>query len=436
MGSGSEDIFTRGSPTAPITADRTALPNDCGPFPAQRRRVLIIEPHADDAMLSVGGTMWLRRHECAFVIATMASRSNHTRYRDLGEHHDIQAVTAMRRAESERVAAALGGSHICVGMTDAALRYRDTEWTPEFYERHRMSISASLPRAADAAELQRWIEAVQRLVREQQPAEIWFPLGGPHADHMLTADACLAVFAADRSLVRDRVLRIYQEVPYTVRYPRHISSVLAALTRCGALLEKEVISIEAVRADKRRLLSLYASQETEQFFSAGGELPETLWRVRDLPHTVRVGIAAQAVGAPVPAVRSLAAWVARNQDAPLIRVLLTTPTGRWRSDLELLCRAFPDARFEVWTPRIAEAEVTEVASERVHVRIVEGGAAAWLLESLRVCLSRPAPTLLHASVERLRGARLLSSLWLGNDTVVVSSMDHLAAALRSAAGEA
>src|SRR5690242_8312759 len=51
-------------------------------FSANRRRVLVVEPHADDAVLSVGGTMWLRRHECVFVIATMASRSNQTRYRD------------------------------------------------------------------------------------------------------------------------------------------------------------------------------------------------------------------------------------------------------------------------------------------------------------------------------------------------------------------
>src|SRR5215467_4629576 len=73
-------------------------------FPANRPRILVVEPHADDAVLSVGGTMWLRRHECAFVIATMASRSNHTRYRDLGGNHDISSVTEIRRGESDLVA--------------------------------------------------------------------------------------------------------------------------------------------------------------------------------------------------------------------------------------------------------------------------------------------------------------------------------------------
>jgi LmbE family N-acetylglucosaminyl deacetylase len=401
-------------------------------FPAGRRRVLVIEPHGDDAVLSVGGTMWLRRHECAFVIATMASRTNHSRYRELHGNPDIHTVSEIRRRESDLAAMMLGGSHISVGMTDAPLRYRDTEWAPDFYRRHRMIISASISRIADEPELRRWIAAVQALVSEQQPAEIWFPLGGPHTDHMLAADACLAAFATDRSLIRDRVLRIYQEVPYTVRYPRHMESVLAAVTHWGARLEKEVTALETVLSHKRRLSSLYDSQDMDHLFAAGGELPEVFWRVKDLPPAAEPGIVARAVSCQVPEVDSIAAWVRRNRAASLVRVLLTRPTGRWHRDLEVLGRAFPRARFEVWTSRVADAEVTEIPSERVDIRTVDGGAAAWLLASLRLCVSRPAPTLVHASAERVRRARQLSSLWPGSDTVVLASMDHLSGALRIA----
>src|SRR5258708_7688360 len=45
-------------------------------FPSDRKRVLVIEPHADDAALSIGGVLWLRRHECASVVAPMAARRN------------------------------------------------------------------------------------------------------------------------------------------------------------------------------------------------------------------------------------------------------------------------------------------------------------------------------------------------------------------------
>jgi len=405
-------------------------------FPANRRRVLVIEPHADDAMLSVGGTLWLRRHECAFVIATMASRSNHTRYRDLGGYLDIDTVTEIRRGEADLAARMLGGEHVAVGMTDAALRYRDAEWTTDFYRHHRIAISASISRVADGAELRRWTDALQRLVTEQQPSEIWFPLGGPHADHMLTVDACLAAFAADRSLVSDRVLRVYQEVPYTVLFPHHMSTALAALRRSGAVLEEEVAPIAQVLAEKRRLASVYDSQEMDTLFADGGDQPELFWRVRDLPRRVpAAGTVSCAIAEDAPAARTIPDWVARNRDATLVRVLLMTASGRWPADLNLLGRAFRRARFDVCAASAAEAEVVEATSDRVATRIVTGGAWSWLLGSLRLCLSRPAPTLILAAEHRAPHARLLSSLWLRSDTLVITSMDQLAAALGTAPGE-
>jgi len=402
-------------------------------FPAHRPRVLIIEPHADDAVLSLGGTLWLRRHECAFVIATMASRSNHTRYRDLGANHDVESVTEMRRREAELAARTLGGEHVSVGLTDAALRYHDGEWSRDFYRRHQLSINASTARVADAAELRRWTDALQRLVTEQQPAEIWFPLGGPHADHMLTADACLAAFTGDPSLVRGRQLRIYTEVPYAVRSPQHMNAALAAVRRAGVVLEEECTAIAPLLAAKRRLASIYDSQSMAELFAAGGDLPESFWTVRELPRQPPpVGLVSRAISDDAPVIRALAAWVARNRDAAVVRVLLTAPTGRWQSDLSLLERAFPRARFEVSAATMAEAEVIDAASSRVDAHTVAGGPWAWLRETLRVCRSRPGPVLLHAAGARARQARVLASLCLGSDPQVITSMDRLAGALQIA----
>jgi LmbE family N-acetylglucosaminyl deacetylase len=208
-------------------------------FPSDRRRVLVIEPHADDAVLSLGGTMWLRRFDCAFVIATMASRSGHARYRDLGcDYFDITEVTEIRRRESELFASMFGGTHVSVGLTDAALRYRDANWTSDFRRRHQMSIRVSTSRIADDRERQRWTDAVRRLLTENPSAEVWFPLGGPHTDHMLVADACFAVFLANPSLISGRILRVYEEFPYAARYPRHMNDALRALRKSGAVLEE------------------------------------------------------------------------------------------------------------------------------------------------------------------------------------------------------
>jgi hypothetical protein len=118
-----------------------------------------------------------------------------------------------------------------------------------------------------------------------------------------------------------------------------------------------------------------------------------------------------------------------------VRVLLTTPTGRWQADLNLLCTAFPRARFEVCAAAVAGAEILEVSSVRVDTRIVAGGTSTWLLECLRLGMSRGAPILVHAGSRRVRHARLLSGLWLGSDALVIASMDQLASALRMGCGE-
>ena len=187
--------------------------------------------------------MWLRRHECTFVVATVASRSNWSRFRGL----DVAATTELRRHESELAARMLGGEHICVGMTEAALRFQQrypgSEWTDEFYRRHGSAIQASIVRVADDAERARWIEAMVQLLDKERAAEVWIPLGGLHVDHMLTADACFAAIATQPSLGHGRVLRVYQEQPYATSNPRHMDAARTALIEAGAVLEEERIAI-------------------------------------------------------------------------------------------------------------------------------------------------------------------------------------------------
>jgi len=78
--------------------------------PGKRRRVMVIEPHMDDAALSVGGLMLQRRADCEFLIVTMATQSVASSYRALDrEFFDIKTVSGIRKAESEIVARLLWG---------------------------------------------------------------------------------------------------------------------------------------------------------------------------------------------------------------------------------------------------------------------------------------------------------------------------------------
>ena len=416
-------------------------------FPADRRRVLIIEPHADDAVLSIGGTLWLRRFECKFIIATMASRSNHTRYPDMQcDFYDVKEVTEIRRRESELFARTLGGDHISVGMTDAALRYHDSNWDDDFYRRHLMSVRVATSRIADHQERQRWTEAVRRLLTEHPSAEVWFPLGGPHTDHMLTADACLAAFQSDPSLAAGRVLRVYQEFPYTARFPDHMNRALDALRNSGVLMELEPSPMTEACAKKRRLATIYDSQEIEEMrpdtdaseLTRGSESGrfELLWTLKTLPHRADSGgIVSSAIIAHEQDAK-IAAWISKNKNKERVRVLLPMPTGRWASDLEFLSAAFPRATFEVYATPSAEAEVIAVPSKRVEIRSVGSGAKAWILLTLRLAMQLKAlPTLFHSGQRRLRQAHLLAKSWLLSDTLIVASMDPLVSALRIHADE-
>jgi LmbE family N-acetylglucosaminyl deacetylase len=410
-------------------------------FPSGRRRVLVIEPHADDAALSIGGAMWLRRRECCFVVATMASRSNHTIYYDEGrDFFDVGEVSEIRRRESELFVQMVGGEHVSVGLTDAALRYRDANWSLDFFLRHRTSISVRISRVADNQEQEQWNKAVRRLLADVPSAEVWIPLGGPHTDHMLTAAACFELLLGNSPLLKDRVVRVYEDIPYAARERRHMNSALAALKKRGVDLLPELVPIDCAYDQKVRMASVFASQNIQEMLvdveaTARGHgsaaYSELLWTVRgNADHAARQGLALRPL-ADEESEAAVRAWVSRNKQVGRLRVLLTMPTGRWAADLELLSGAFAKATFEVYVSPAAAAEVCDATSARVEMSSVPGGSWAWVSLSLRLAAMKPQPTLFLAGDRRLRQAQVLSKLWIGSDTLIAASMDQLVRHLRA-----
>ncbi len=154
-------------------------------LPAGRRKVVVIEPHSDDAALSVGGTMWQRRNQVEFTLVTVASRSNFTSYflteRDFFE---VDEVTRIRNQEGAAFMRQLGGRHLALGENEATLRYRDGDWPLDFYRSHRVSVSAFNNRHALESDLERWRAAIRPVLARLDGAELGLPLGvGNHSDH-------------------------------------------------------------------------------------------------------------------------------------------------------------------------------------------------------------------------------------------------------------
>jgi LmbE family N-acetylglucosaminyl deacetylase len=414
-------------------------------FPAGRRRIAVFEPHMDDAVLSLGGTLWRRRHECEFTIVTVAGVSNFTSYYYLDhDYFDVRQVSDLRCAESAVLARAVGGRHVALDRLEAPLRFRDGNWTPDWFHRHHASISAFIGRAAGPAEIRDWAEALRASIANLGADELWLPLGNaPHTDHELMRNAFLRLLEQDPTLLHRAPVRLYQEVPYAARVPHATAHVLAELAAQGARLAPEASPLAGDDfAAKLRLVALFGSQfklaamqadveaSARSAAGAGGGLAELLYRLEAPPRAPDF----LALSVVAPEVRALAdalgPWLTRNRRARRVRVFLRPPAGRWAEDAAALLEALPEARLIVRAAQEALVELEDFHSPRVEVASIGRGAAAWGLAMLRATLAGPAPTLLVTFPALVRQGRQLARLLPGSDTLVVPSMNHLALALR------
>ncbi len=417
-----------------------------GRFPEGRRRVLVLEAHMDDGVLSVGGTMWQRREECEFTLVTFCGQTNFTSYSYIGrEYFDVDEVSALRRAETEVVVRLLGGHHHDLGLPEAPLRYWSGRWTADWYRRHRGSISAFIAHPSGPEELRTWTAAIREVLRGARAEEVWVPLGvAPHTDHQLARDAALAVLMAEPTLLQRFSVFFYQGVPYALQFRHHTDALVSALATAGGRLEPEIVRITEVFPDKLRLLSIFGSQFKSKWvdprveacarLAADGAdgLAELLLRVVALPprlDPLALNMEAETVRR---AKRALVPWSRRHRAARRMRILLRAPAGRWREDMGDVLRLFPHTRFEVFASDMAIAEVQELVSERISVRCVGSGKGAWVRLAARIAIGAPGPILFIPGPDLMRPARLLSALWPLSDTLVVPALHHFSLAWRLA----
>jgi len=418
--------------------------------PGKRRRVMVIEPHMDDAVLSVGGLMLQRRDECEFLIVTIATRSVATSYRDLDrEFFNIETVSDIRKAESGIVARLLGGRHIPLGLADATLRYHTQNWTLDWFRRHKPAVYMCLQHAPGPDELEQWTSTVAKAIDDLQPEEIWMPLGaGMHTDHQLTRHACLNILRFDPKFVERCVCRFFQDVPYAADYPAHTAALIEVLGEAGARLEEERVDITAVMVEKMHLLSIYASQWKTEVIQRRvqicaktlggppGSYRELLYRVEAGP-TARVDMLdTSAVKESVCHVaRDLEPWLRRNRSAPVIGLLLIVPAGRWAADMRFLLDYFPGSHFEVHMQAKFAAEAEMFMSDRVSIQ-VGGNRWRWVFgDALKTVVTRRLPLVIISGRKMVKKGRWLAHLGLLSDPVVAPTMSDFILALQNSAND-
>jgi len=415
--------------------------------PGKRRRVMVIEPHPDDAALSVGGLMLQRRAGCEFFIVTMATQSVGTTYRQLHrEFFDIETVSGIRKAESEIVARLLWGHHIPLGLVDACSRYHPQNWTLDWFLRHEHAIYMYSHHSAGRDELEKWTLTLAKAIADLQPEELWMPFGvGWQVDHQLTRHACLNVMQANPKLLEQCVCRFFQDVPYAEGNPAHTATLVQALKGAGARLEEERVDITAQMPEKLHLLSIYASQwklnaikvRVEACAKALGGPPESyreLWyRVAAAPTESIDMLDTSVVKEKVYRVaRTISPWLRRNRSAPAISIVLAVPMNCWAEDVQSLLNRFPNTHFEVHIRTKFAAQADMLISPRVSVRLA-GDRWRWVFDALTTIIGRRVPTVIISGRKREMHGRWLARLGLLSDPVLAETMDDFILALQCAA---
>ncbi len=410
-------------------------------FPAGRRKVLVIEPHMDDAILSVGGIMWGRRNTHEFVVASLVGVSNFTSYHRIDrDYFDVAAVTALRCEESSLIMRLLGGRHLAMDCHDAPLRYQPGNWTPDWFRKNRRSIAAFINQAPVADEVKRWAEEIGRLIRETAADEVWFPMGvGTSTDHETTRNSCLLALMEMRNGTE---VCLYQDVPYAMNFPWHTGQILDALKDAGADLQTERVDVTSDMPEKLRLISIFASQfkmsymghrveNTARLAAAGsGGFGEFIVRANRLPASVDLFELYSGRDHVRKLSRSLETWAKRHRKARRITLLCPMGVGRWKDLMGSLLDIFPDSGFDIYLTADGVDETSRFASPRIRIHPVRPSPKAWLCTILRVLIRIPRPLVVLTGWKIKKAAPLIGLLRFPFDAIPAISIGHLVSALQ------
>ncbi|HEY9401932.1 MAG TPA: PIG-L family deacetylase [Pyrinomonadaceae bacterium] len=228
-------------------------------------KTLIISPHCDDAIFSLGGALARGRLGTADV-CNVFTETNFS----IAGAGDAAETTARRQLEDQAALAKVGARPVYLGLPDACLRPPYAE--PESY------LSPALDPLLDPV----WPLASAALldfIARHDHDLLCFPLGlGCHIDHRIAARCGLELSSRGEAVI------FYEDLPYDAA--RRPGAVAAHVRALAGGLESRVLKHVDLR-DKLALVCAYSSQVDEEateiirqtFDLHGGE---RIWGGRDV----------------------------------------------------------------------------------------------------------------------------------------------------------
>lgn len=425
-------------------ADRVSAPH-----------LVVIEPHMDDAALSVGGRLLHRRGKNRITILSVMKYSNFTSYWNLNRDFlDVETVTSLRLGESALAARLFGAEHRCLDWRDAPIRlYPENKWSAEELERILPTIYSYMEIPPDPKEISVLKDKLRIELEKLEPDEIWIPMGlGTHLDHRTVRSACVAMLSEWNGRIEGSSVCIYEDLPYN--RPSLASQIRESFERHGSVLQRCTEDITDVFEEKLRAVSVFASQFKRSYMEprirhsaergdrgAEGRLEEVYYRVEG-------GITSPPESEMAPnrdelererrRARSLSGDPAKFRRFEI----LATPSanlGRWRADCDRLLALFPHAVIRLVLPEEMRWQIFEPGNERIEIVVSGRGVSGWIREALKL-LVRPGAVLLvlwwgaGRDVRGWKGIALEAASALFRKTVFAQSLGDLCLLLEEEKG--
>ncbi len=392
--------------------------------------LLVIEPHMDDAALSAGGRLILRRGQCRITILSVVRWSNFTSYLLLKRNFfDVSAITDLRLQESILAARLLGAKHCCLDWADAPLRFWRERWSPETVERFSVAPEVFVCRFPSPKEVSLLSERLMHEVSFLAPDELWIPMGlGDHVDHRATRSASLMMLAEDRRRFSGMPVVMYEDLPHTGG--DHAARISAAFAARGTRLVRGTEDITDIFEEKLRVLSVYASQfklsvigprirrcaECEghagspspkfrgELRSSAGALAEAYHRVEGEPRLpLESHLSLHWPGMTTFRTKAHALIGKREKCRRLaVLALPSGRLGRWKDERESLLAAFPNADVRLYVDESVAWQTQESGPSMLRrLKVVRKRWWGWARVAAREFFQFGTPTVIlwHASYQ-------------------------------------
>lgn len=211
---------------------------------SNHKKVVVFEPHMDDAALSVGGTILSQNNEKDFSIISMVGRSNYTSYPNKSANHTHQ-VSKIRRNESILACKLLNADYFCLEELDQPLR-----WALN-----------NQPDLLPYEEINRISKKLFRIICSINPCEIWIPLALDfHADHHTARNAALLMISENLQYFQNKKIIIYEDQPYSVNFPEKLKERMLQQIGLGTKPKLLRNKITNKHKEKLRINSIFSSQ--------------------------------------------------------------------------------------------------------------------------------------------------------------------------------